>query len=88
MNLNAEGISSRPITLKDLVRDNEAIRKAYTRILPACNNEDQEILLQVLRIASDGLCNICHEMNIDPLVLDYWDEDFNSCITPFPPDVE
>lgn len=79
-------LSSRPIALKDLVAINTAIRDVYARVLPIVEGEDRKCLMEVLRIASDGLCNICHEMNIDPTILDYWIEEINACIIFVPPE--
>lgn len=88
MDIHFEGeLSCCPITLEDLAKDNINLSIMYqfrkTVDIPVI----QEHLDAVLRMASDELCNTCYEMNVDPLILDFWQPGLNNIVTPFEPEI-
>ena len=77
-----------PMTLQMLAEWNRSINivSAYAREMP--DDELHEHLQTVLGMASDFLCNICYEHNVDPFVLDCWDGESDGVIvTPFEPEI-
>lgn len=73
------------ITLEELFNTNSSIQIIYKYKNLIQPPELQKHIDTVLRMASDGLCNICHEMNIDPNILNYWHGDGDYIVTPFQP---
>ncbi len=88
IDIHFEGeLSCRPITLKDLEKDNISLSVIYQFRKTVDDPIIQEHLDAVLRMASDELCNICHEMNIDPFILDYWQPGIDYIVTTFEPEI-
>ncbi len=76
----------RPITIEDLARDNACLRAMYQFRKTVDDPLLQQPFDTVLRMASDQLCNLCYELNVDPNVLDYWQPGDDYIVTPFNPD--
>ena len=77
-----------PMTLQMLAEWNRSLNivSAYAREMP--DGELQRHLQTVIGMASDFLCNICYENNVDPFALDYWDgKSENFIVTPFEPEL-
>lgn len=70
-------ISSALITMEDLTKANVSIAAIYKYKNTIHDPEIKKYLELVLKVASDGLCNLCHELGIDPNCLDYFDTDHN-----------
>lgn len=88
MDIELDGeITCRPITLEDLAKDNASLTAMYRFRSTVDDPVIQEHFDAVLRMASDELCNLCYDMNIDPFVLDYWQPGLDYIVTPFAPEV-
>lgn len=75
-----------PITFEFLAKDNESISIIWQYAKTITNPEISKHLERVLRIASDGLCNTCHDMKIDPSILDFYIPGEDYIVTPFEPE--
>lgn len=59
-----------PVTVGDLALMDRNISKAYA-FSESCPDEVKEYLEPVITMASDQFCEICDQMGIDPLVMDF-----------------
>lgn len=59
-------ISSTPVSLEDIVRGNDSITVIHEFKEVICDPVIKAHLDTVLQLASDGFCNLCHELGIDP----------------------
>lgn len=64
-------ISSAPITPEDIVRSDESIAVIHEFREAVCDPVIRAHLDTVLRLASDGLCNLCHELGSNPNEIEY-----------------
>lgn len=88
MDIELDGeITCRPITLEDLAKDNASLSAMYQFRNTVDDPVIQEHIDAVLRMASDELCNLCYDMNIDPFILDFWQPGLDFIVTPFEPKV-
>lgn len=70
MDINLLGtFYEREITREDLIKDDISLQVIYDYQKTISDPMIAYHLSEVLRMASDQLCNTCHEMNIDPLSL-------------------
>ncbi len=71
MDIRFDGeLTCRPITLEDLARDNVCLRAMYQFRKTVDDPLLQQQFDTVLRMASDQLCSLCCELNVDPNILD------------------
>ena len=65
-----EMLYSAEITPEDLAKSNASIAEIY-KYKNSLNEPKIKYHLEVvLRVASDGFCNLCHELKVDPLGFD------------------
>ena len=85
--LEGELIST-PITLRCLAEANRSLTEAYAFLRTVEDEELHGHLEKVLGLASDFICELCYERNVDPFVLDYWEEnDEDIIVTNFRPQI-
>ena len=65
------------LTREDLIKDDISLQAIYDYQKTITDPKIAYHMEAVLRMASDNLCNTCHEMNIDPLTLEYLTMDSN-----------
>ena len=78
-------ITSRPITIRDLVEDDRKLQEAYDYLRQITDPAMHDILRWAVDTASDFVCGLCYERRIDPLVLDRYDETYDMIVTEFKP---
>ena len=74
-----------PITIKDLVEEDQKLSKAFAYLKQITDPDMYEALRWAVSMAADFVCNLCHERNVDPMALDWYDEKYDMIVTDFKP---